>query len=405
MRREHRDLLFQSHKMTAAQRTTPATFDAIPGELPQGSVPEGVNLHLVAQDAVVKLNSLQESHLLPNAIWRDLLSLTGHYRTFYSAAKVFTTLTKLSDQKRRSTFRIKEGREPRLARGGGETTWVDIDVLFTAQHDSLPENCMGTISVILDVDGKWRIWMLRTWLECFDGHGHPDVLDPDVSTETDVPRNITNGAVNGAASCAHVNASDKYGAVVVGAGQAGLSTAGRLKALDIPYVLLEKHATIGDAWAQRYESLRWHTSKESGNLPFGHTFPEEDDYMLPTKRIAAGFKAWAETYGLNIELRTTVDSVTWDDATRIWTINTSSPNGQTSIQATNLVLAIGPGHATPIYPPWALPEEVKASNFKGTVLHAFGGYYSATQWAGKRGIVVGTANTGESSIDLPTLRC
>ena len=380
--------------MKSQQRTPLVSFDEIPGDLPSGHVPEDADLNAIAQQAVIKLNSLQESHLTSNAIWRDLLSLTGYYRTFYSASTFSATFTKLSKQHKRSVIRVKEGREPRIGRGGKECSWVDIDILYTAQHDNLAENCMGTVSVIPDSQGRWRMWMLRTWLECFDGHGHPDVLEPEHAAD-DVPASLTNNATNGVSNGTSTSdLAEEYGAIIVGGGQAGLSTAGRLKALGINYLLLERSAEVGDVWSKRYESLRWHTSKEYGNLPFGHTFPEQDDYMLPAKRIGAGHKAWSERYGINVSTGTNVDSATWDDTQRRWTVIASNSNGQFEIKANNLVLTIGPGHGTPIYPSWVSEDQVKASGFKGTLIHAFEGYHSAHAWKGKRGIVVGTANTG-----------
>lgn len=116
--------------------------------------------------------------------------------------------------------------------------------------------------------------------------------------------------------------------------------------------------------------------------------------MLPTKRIGAGFKAWSQRYGINFRTRTTVQKASWDGAEKIWTITTTSPDGQSTLKCKNLVLAIGPGHATPVIPDWATEDKVKASGFKGTIVHSFDGYHSAKAWAGQRGIVIGTANTG-----------
>ena len=378
------------------QRTPSAKLDDIVGELPEATLPDDLDLESVAQQAVVKLNGLQEEHLAPYAIWRDLLALTGHYRTFYSASTVLRTLTKLSNQKKRSVFRVKEGRKPRTASSGKTSSWVDIDILFTAQNGNLAENCMGTVSVIQESNGKWRIWMLRTWLECFDGRGHPDVISAVDGAPNEVPYTLsheTNGAVNGATNGIANGHVEEYGAIVVGGGQAGLAVAGRLKALGVSYVLIEKHAKIGDTWAVRYESLRWHTSKDYGVLPFGHTFPVEDDYMLPAKRIGSGHKAWAKKYGINYRTSTTVDSARWDYSAGIWSVTTSGPDGQISVKAKNLVLATGTGHSTPVYPSWASEENIKASRFKGKIQHAFTGYHSAHEWQGKRGVVIGTANT------------
>ena len=368
------------------QRTPLVHFDDIPGSLPDTQVPENVNLEKVAQDAIFKLNNLQLSHLAPNAIWRDLLSLTGSYRTFYSDSRVYSVMTKLSRQKKRSIFRRMEDRKPRIGKGGKDCSWVDVDFSFTAQHVNLAESCHGTVSMVYDAQkSEWKVWMLRTWLECFAGLGHPDMLN----TISEMANGTANGIPNGVVPAAE----EKYDAIVVGGGQAGLSVAGRLRALGVSYLLIERHPEIGDQWRKRYESLRWHTSKEYGSLPFDHTFPAEDDYMVPTKRIGDGHQAWAERYGLNVKTNTTVESATWDEGSRQWTVTTSSPDENATQTGRNLIVAIGPGHGTPIYPPWSTPEKLKESNFKGTLLHAFDGYHSAHAWAGKKGIVIGTANT------------
>lgn len=251
-------------KGTMRSRNVP--FDELPGELPLTSVPDGVDLEKVAQNVVIKLNSLQQDHLASNTIWRDLLAFTDYFRTFYGRDTVLRTLKKLSVPKKRSVFRVKEGREPRLAKTAKGSSWVDIDILFTAQHGNLAQNCMGTVSAMLADDGAWRIWMLRTWLECFDGYGHPDVLEPKVEQRRQTAQEADGHAINGTSESNNAIEAE-YGAVVVGAGQAGLAVGGRLKALGVSYVILDSHAEIGDVWANRYESLRWHTSKEYGNLP------------------------------------------------------------------------------------------------------------------------------------------
>ena len=355
--------------MAIKQRTPEVAFDDIPGSLPNASIPGNVDLPAVAQSSVTKLNSLNESHLAANAIWRDILALTGYYRTFNGPQTVLATLKKLSTQKKRSVFRVKENREPRIGRSARGSSWVDIDVLFTAQQGNLAQNCMGTVSVILDGDGLWRIWMLRTWLECFDGYGHPDVLEPqqrlskNVLAEQEETNVLSNGVIH--------EDNMEYGAIVVGAGQAGLAVGGRLKALGVSYIVLDNRDEVGDVWNNRYESLRWHTSKEYGNLPFGHTYPETDDYAMPTKRIGAGHKGWSEKYGINVSTKTAVESASWNNS--VWTVTASTPKGTISFKAKNLVLAIGPGHATPTYPAWATADEVKSSGFTGTILHAFDG--------------------------------
>ena len=57
------------------------------------------------------------------------------------------------------------------------------------------------------------------------------------------------------------NAEMEYTAVVVGAGQCGLSVAARLENLGISTLVVEKLSTIGDVWRSRYESLETNTPR------------------------------------------------------------------------------------------------------------------------------------------------
>ncbi|KAK5136113.1 hypothetical protein LTR08_004164 [Meristemomyces frigidus] len=382
--------------MATKQRTPAVSFDDISGELPTGTVPDDVDLELVAKDAIAKLNNLTPEDLTDNALWRDLLSFTGTYRTFYSGSTVLATLQRLSSQKRRGSFRLRGG-DPRIARSLGDISWIDIDLSFDTEADGIVAHCEGTVSVVRREDNKWQIWMLRTWLESFDGHGHPDILDPETKHAHDSPEGSSKEHVSGVADdlpqTSH-KSNQQYDAIVVGGGQAGLSVAGRLKALHLSYIVLERRPEIGDVWNTRYESLRWHTSKEYGNLPFGHTYPADDDYMLPARRIGAGHKAWSENYGINVRTSTSVDSAAFDDSANMWTITAASSDGHQTLKARNLILAIGPGHLTPVVPEWASPERIESSKFKGTIKHSSSYHSIPASLVGGRGIVVGTANTG-----------
>ena len=220
-------------------------------------------------------------------------------------------------------------------------------------------------------------------MESFAGQGHPDKSIRD-NKDTDPPVHLDGPGDD---------SEQVYGAVIVGAGQAGLSTAYRLQALNVPYLVLERNKEIGDVWRNRYDSLKWHTSKYYGNLPGdSQTYAEADEYMLPAKRIGAGHQLWAKAHGINAWTSTDVRTAKYDEALAGWTIVTTTPAGDRIIKAKNLVLCIGPGHATPISPDWAADDKVKASGFEGTLIHG-SKYKSSLPWAGKRGIVIGTANT------------
>ncbi|KAF2851331.1 FAD/NAD(P)-binding domain-containing protein [Plenodomus tracheiphilus IPT5] len=353
------------------QRTPTVDFGAIPGEIPNTVLPIDVQLPQAAEEAIRLLNDWSTDSLTEGAIWRDLLALTGTYRTIHGRVNVHRMLNDLSSARKRSVFELGSA-GPRIVSSLEDASWIDVDVNFRLRWSRGRRNCSGIVSVVYDSDGEWRIWMLRSWLESFEGRGHPDVLAPLPASHT-----------------VAVTEEQIYDVVIVGGGLSGLSLAGRLHALGLTYLLLERTPNIGDVWKGRYDSLTWHTIKEFGELPFGHTFEDEDPVLLPSKQVAARHKAWAENFGINVNCGCHVEAADWDEGLSIWKVRSSTG----TYRSRNLVLAIGPCASKPARPLWATPEQVYSSGFKGSIVHSVD-YQNCKAWAGKKGIVVGTANTG-----------
>lgn len=354
-------------------RTRMVNFDDMPGNLPQGCIPEGSDYGECADAAIAQLNNPTPDHFTSDAIWRDLLALTHTFRCFYSRDLVCSTLQNLVADKKITQFE-RTSSAPRFS----GFNWIDVDFTFSTQHQDLAGPAAGTVSCLQCPDGVWRIWMLRTWLECFDGHGHPD--------QAKTPPPPINEAIG-------QSTESPLGAIIIGGGQAGLSTAGRLQAVGVSYIVFEKTEHVGDVWRSRYDTLKIHTPKEYGPLPLGSRFPAEDLVMMPAKRMGDGHEAWAQAHHINVRTGTEVTSAAYDDASRLWMVTTSGPEGKQTFIAKNLVLAIGPGLAQPVSPSWASSDRIRASGFKGEIFHA-SKWKSAEPWAGKRGIVIGSANTG-----------
>lgn len=350
-----------------------ANLQNLPGELPTGKIPEDVDKQDIADLAAEWMNDLEKYHLADNVIWRDILSFTDTFRTFYCPDNVHVVFTQLSKERSRSQFKLS-GEEARAIQG----SWLDIDMTFKIQDGDLIGSCAAMVSIVQDQAGQWKIWLIRTWLENYEGHGHPDEPNPA----------STNGHLNGASS----DPEHVYDAIVAGGGQSGLGAAGRFKALGVDHILFDNRPSIGDSWADRYDSLKWHTVKEYGNLPFGRTWEPEAPMLLPTKQIGAGYKNWSVKYGINAQEGTSVDSAMWDEASQIWTVHTSGQKGDQQWKCKTLVLCIGTGHKTPLSPEWASEDKIKASGFQGEIIHSVN-YHNANEFAGKRGVVIGTANT------------
>jgi putative flavoprotein involved in K+ transport len=85
--------------------------------------------------------------------------------------------------------------------------------------------------------------------------------------------------------------------VVIGAGQAGLSTGYHLKQRGVPFVILEANARIGDPWRRRWDSLRLFTPAKYDGLD-GLPFPAPPHYF-PTKDEMADY---LESYARHFDL-------------------------------------------------------------------------------------------------------
>jgi putative flavoprotein involved in K+ transport len=66
--------------------------------------------------------------------------------------------------------------------------------------------------------------------------------------------------------------AERHEVIVIGGGQAGLSVGYHLQREGVPFVILDARARIGDAWRERWDSLRLFTPRRFNGLD-GLRFP------------------------------------------------------------------------------------------------------------------------------------
>ncbi|WZB61248.1 hypothetical protein WJ970_27900 [Achromobacter xylosoxidans] len=69
--------------------------------------------------------------------------------------------------------------------------------------------------------------------------------------------------------------------LVIGGGQAGLAAGYWLKRQDIPFLIVEGSARIGDVWRQRYASLSLFTTRAFSALPGMALAGKAQGYAVP----------------------------------------------------------------------------------------------------------------------------
>lgn len=102
---------------------------------------------------------------------------------------------------------------------------------------------------------------------------------------------------------------ERFGVIVIGGGQAGLSVGYHLKQQGVPFVILDASERIGDAWRTRWDSLRLFSPNWANGLD-GLPFPGPRN-ALPTKdQMADYLESYAAHFELPVRTGTRVTSLT-----------------------------------------------------------------------------------------------
>ena len=345
----------------------------LPGDLPPDCIDADLDPNSVVDDALDLFQNLKSDSFVDDALWTDWLALIGQVKTSSGREAIVKRWRQATHGKRLCNFKSVMAQPVRAVKG---SSWITVAVNFDIQQeDGLLTHNSATVSIIPDADGKWKIWMLTTVLENFDGQGHADVADPSSLYE------------NG-----YTPPELDYPVVILGAGQAGLSLAGRLRALNIKALVIEKAAAVGNAWTSKYDTVKQHTLREYNNLPFDRTWKDSDPDLLPGQTVVDGFANYVDKYGLKVWLNSEVSACKRDDHTSTWTLEvttqgSSQPQTRT-ITCRHLSIATGAGVGLPSTP--SLPG---IAHFKGHAMHQ-SGFRNGKPYKGLHGIVIGTGTTG-----------
>jgi len=174
--------------------------------------------------------------------------------------------------------------------------------------------------------------------------------------------------------------TERVNTVVVGGGQAGLSVGYHLAQRGLPFIILDAHERIGDAWRRRWDSLRLFSPARYDGLagmPFPaapHTFPTKDE-------MADYLEAYAARFRLPVRTGVRVDGLTKDDGRFVLTA------GEQRFEADRVVVAMS-AYQGPRVPAFAQDLDPAI-----TQLHA-NDYRNPSQLEDGPVLVVGAGNSG-----------
>jgi putative flavoprotein involved in K+ transport len=182
---------------------------------------------------------------------------------------------------------------------------------------------------------------------------------------------------------------ERFDTIVIGGGQAGLAAGYRLKRRGVPFVILDRHERIGDAWRTRWDSLRLFTPAGYDGLP-GWRFPAPAS-SFPTKDEMADYlEAYAARFELDVRNGVMVDRLSKSGDRFV------VEAGEGVYEADHVIVATG-AHHTP-----SVPALARKLDPRIVQLHS-SEYRSPAQLRDGHVLLVGAGNSGaEIAYELAT---
>ncbi|KAF7302474.1 hypothetical protein HMN09_00881500 [Mycena chlorophos] len=327
----------------------------------------------VVQSLLPKISSLLseprseviEDLLHPGAFWRDQVALTWSLRTFHSVSVIVENIPNLLRRANvlASSIKLVEEQVAAIDLPNGVSI---IRAPFAFATANPKARCTATVKLIRMKNGDVKVFTVTTTLRELE----------DVPWKPfDAPQPVLGSL------------PEAVDVLVIGGGHAGLSVSAYLKALGISFATVERAAEIGDSWGKRYDSLTLHTTRVYSGLPYVG-FPRDYPQYIPAKLVAQYFSDYVKKLSLPVYPGRECVSAVWDVDVERWKVALRGATGMESVTARTIVFATGSVGRFP-----SMPDFPGKETFKGTSLHSVD-YKSATQWAGKRVVIIGAGTTG-----------
>lgn len=311
--------------------------------------------------------------------WRDLLAFTWNITPHAGAASIVDGLLRAQPRVQARNFGLARNRTaPRRVKR------VGIDVI-EALIEFETQVGRGHGVLRLPAAQPDRAWVLMTSLAELKGHEEP--VNERRPSGADYSRIF--GGKNWADQRAEEQAfADREPAVlVVGAGQAGLSTAARLRRMGVDALVVDKLPRVGDVWRDRYHALALHNQvglNHMAYLPFPPSWPK----YLPKDMLGNWLETYAWSMECNVWTGTTLVEGRYDEASGHWNARVRRADGSERVlRPRHLVFANGiVGAPKPANAPGL-------GDFRGEIVHTHG-YKDGSRWRGKKALVLGAGTSG-----------
>ena len=326
---------------------------------------------------------LLETLLCADSHWRDVLALTWNIKTVSGGDAIVRELKAHVGRVQPTSFRIDPDRTaPRRVTRAGTNA---IEAIFTFETAEGRGN--GVLRLI--PDGKegntLKAWTLLTALD--EIKGHEERLGRSRPQGKAYSRDFRGPNWLDVRKAASAYADHDPAVLVVGGGQAGLSTAARLTQLQVDTLIVDRERHIGDNWRNRYHALVLHNQVHVNHLPYMH-FPPTWPAYIPKDKLAAWLEAYVGNMELNYWTATEFEGGTYDEREGRWCVVLCRADGtKREMHPRHVVMATGVSGIP------SLPDIPMLRNFRGTILHS-SQYEDGEAWRDKKALVIGSGNSG-----------
>jgi putative flavoprotein involved in K+ transport len=303
------------------------------------------------------------------SFWRDLVSLTWNIKTVEGPAGVRDMLEHALDNVQPRDFHVSE--PPAEAEGVIEA-WLEFE---TAVGRGL-----GHLRLR---DGK--AWTLLTTLRELKGYEEPRGPSRPMGAEHGIDADRQSWLERRRREAAELGYETQPEVLIIGGGQGGIALAARLRQLDVPTIVVDRHASPGDQWRSRYKSLCLHDPVWYDHLPY-IKFPENWPVFSPKDKIADWLEMYTRVMELNYWSSTLATSAAYDENAGVWEVQVERDGEPVTLRPRQLVLATG------------MSGKPNRPSFPGQDVFAGQQQHSSEHpgpdaYAGKRVVVVGSNNS------------
>lgn len=322
-------------------------------------------------DAALRAGDIPRATALfhDDGYWRDLVAFTWNLKTLEGPAEIAAML------------------EATLARTAPRQWQLDGEA---SESDGVIEAWFTFATGVATGKGLLRLkagkcWTLLTTMQALEaypeprGHNRPKGAEHGANKARETWREARER------EAAELGITRQPYCLIIGGGQGGIGLAARLRQMNVPTLVIDKHERPGDAWRKRYKSLCLHDPVWYDHLPY-LPFPDNWPVFAPKDKIGDWLEMYTRVMELNYWSNTECESASFDEASGEWTVKVVRDGEPLTLEPKQLVLATGMSGVPNV------PHFPGAEEFAGEQHHS-SRHPGPDAYRGKQVVVIGANNS------------